>query len=433
MRELNHGFTINREKCEGRLACMRVCPTQAIRVKEGKAELLSERCIDCGLCLRACECKAISATTRSIKEVCKLSCKIAIPSPILFGQFPSNISPAHIVEGLKTIGFDGVWIFEVETALVNQAIREYISQWKGPFPLISSSCPVIVRLVQVAYPEMVEQLVHIDPPREVAGREAKRFYSQKFGIGLDEVSAIYVTSCQARTLSILEPAEGAKSYLDGAVGISDLYNGILAAIRQNKQGEPKIKFKNLIHSAEMFHWAMSEGQRQNLAGFRHMSLTGLLNVIQVFDDIEKGKLRELDFLECYACWGGCVNGNLTVDNPYVARSKLLGLIAELPDRDPWVDAEIERRQPINDFYAKAPIRPRPMKREVGDLKERIARMKEAEEILSTLPGLNCGLCGAPSCKTLANDIVSGVGKKMDCVFFSRDRLEKLRDIYLRKG
>lgn len=433
MRELTHGFTINREKCEGKLACMRVCPTQAIRVKEGKAELVSELCIDCGLCLRACQCKAISATTRPLKEVCKLTCKIAIPSPILFGQFPSSITPAHIVGGLKTIGFDAVWIFEVETALINRAIREYIAHWKGPFPLISSSCPVIVRLIQVAYPRMVEQLVPIEPPRELAGREAKRFYSEKFGIGLDEVSAIYVTSCQARTISILEPAEGAKSYLDGAVGISDLYNGILAAIRKEKQGEPEIKTKDIIHSAEIFHWAMSEGQRQNLSGYRHISLTGLLNVIQVFDDIEKGKLRDLDFLECYACWGGCVNGNLTVDNPYVARSKLLGLIAELPERDTWVDTEIEKRQPINDFFAKAPIKPRQIKREMDDLKKRIARIKEAEAILTTLPGLNCGLCGTPSCRILAKDIASGEGKKTDCVFFSRDRIEKLKSLYLKKA
>lgn len=409
---------------------MRACPTQAIRVKEGKAELLSRLCIDCGSCLKACPSGAISAITISLKEEWKFKYKVVIPTPILFGQFPAQISPVHIVEGLKSLGFDAVRVFEVETALINRAIRDYVAKWKGPYPLISSACPVIVRLIQVAYPGMVQQLIHVEPPRELAGREAKRHYSEKLGISPEEVAAIYVTSCQARTISILEPAEGAKSHLDGSVGISDVYNGILAGARSRKEGGPKTGAKGFLHSSQIFQWAMSEGQRQNLSGYRYMSLTGLLNIIQVFDHIEKGKLRDIDFLECYACWGGCTNGNLTVDNPYVTRSKLLRLIAELPDTNPWIDAEIEKRHPIEDFCAKAPIRPRPIKNNMPYLKERIVRMKQAESILSTLPKLDCGLCGAPSCKALARDIAIGKAQKTDCVFFSKDRIEKLRRLYL---
>lgn len=433
MGKLTHGFKLDLEKCEGKLACMRACPTQAIRVKEGKARLLSELCIDCGSCLKACPSRAISATTRSLKEVWKFKYKVAIPTPILFGQFPTKISPAHIIEGLKSLGFDAVWVFEVETALINRAIREYVAKWKGRYPLISSSCPVIVRLIQVAYPGMVQQLIHIEPPRELAGREAKRFYSKKLGISPEEVAAIYVTSCQARTISILEPAEGAKSNLDGSIGISDVYNGILAAARSLKEGEPRIGEDGFLHSSQMLQWAMSEGQRRNLSGSRYMSLTGLLNIIHVFDHIEKGKLRDLDFLECYACWGGCVNGNLTVDNLYVTRSKLLRLMGELPDSDPWINAEIEKRQPLQDFCARAPIKPRPTKKDMPYLKDRIVRMKEAESILLSLPELDCGLCGAPSCKILARDIALGFARKTDCVFFSKDRIENLKKIYLQKG
>jgi hypothetical protein len=161
-----------------------------------------------------------------------------------------------------------------------------------------------------------------------------------------------------------------------------------------------------------------------------MALTGLSNIIQVFDDIEKGKLRNIDFLECYACWGGCVNGNLTVDNFYVTRSKLARLIGELPDNKALIEAEAKKRYPLENLYIKAPIRPRPIKGDMGDLKERIKRVKEAEVVLSRLPGLNCGLCGAPNCKTLAKDIASGDAQETECIFFSKDRLEKLRTIYL---
>lgn len=83
--ELIHGFIIDTQKCKGRLACMRVCSTEAIRVREGKAQLLPHLCIDCGACLRVCPSGAIRATTRSLAEIDKYRYKVALPSPILFG------------------------------------------------------------------------------------------------------------------------------------------------------------------------------------------------------------------------------------------------------------------------------------------------------------------------------------------------------------
>jgi len=339
MREWTHSFKIDPDKCNGRLGCMRWCPTQAIRVREGKAKLLPELCIDCGSCLRVCPSGAISAATQSLKDLSKFKYKVAVPSAVLFGQFPAGISPTHIIEGLKSLGFDAVWIIGVETALTNQAIREYMGNWKGKFPLISSSCPVVVRLIQVSYPGMVEQLVHVEPPRELAGRELKRKYSEELGIPKHEIGAVYVTSCQAKTISILEPAEGVKSDLDGTVSISDVYNGILSAAHASRENSPTTALQDYLFSEDMFQWSTGKGQRGNLRDYRYMALTGLSNIIQVFDDIEKGKLRNIDFLECYACWGGCVNGNLTVDNFYVTRSKLQRLVAELPDQKALIEAE----------------------------------------------------------------------------------------------
>ncbi|WAC07409.1 MAG: 4Fe-4S dicluster domain-containing protein [Thermodesulfobacteriota bacterium] len=429
MREITHAFKIDRDKCRGKLACMGRCPTQALRVKDGKAEVISELCIDCGNCLKACPSGAISATTHSLKAVWKNKYKVAVPSPVLFSQFPDGISSAQIIEGLKSIGFDAVYILSVENALVNKAIREFVAQWKGPFPLIPPYCPVIVRLIQVAYPGMIGQLLPIEVQRELAGREAKRKYAKMLGISTDEVAAIHVTPCQAKSISIVEPAEGAKSYLDGGIGISDVYNAILTYAQSSKESESKIPEKDIFFSAEMFQGVL-RGQRRNLHGFHYIPLTGLRNVIHVFDDVEKGKMRLVDFLECYACWGGCTNGNLTVDNFYVARSKLHRLVTELPEKSPVIEAEVEKRYSSQDFFLKAPLKPRSIKGDMGNLKERIKRIKEAEAILTTLPGLNCGLCGAPSCKALANDIASGEAKKTDCIFFSKDRLDRLRSIYL---
>jgi NAD-dependent dihydropyrimidine dehydrogenase PreA subunit len=420
---------IDRDRCDGHLACMRACPTQAIRVRDGKASLLPRLCIDCGECLKACPSGAIRATTRSFAELDKFKYKVAVPSPVLFGQFPVAVTPGHIVAALRAMGFDAVWDFTVELALVNRAILDYVENWKGPYPLLSISCPVIVRLVQVLYPAMIDQLIQLQPPREVAGRALKRRYSKELGHHPDEIAAIYVTPCQAKTISILQPAEEAKSNLEGALGISDIYNDILTYYRTMEKAGPDAPSANTLGGAEMFRWSVSEGQSRVLRRHRYMSVTGLSNVIQVFEDIYKGKLRNIEYLECDACWGGCIGGNLTVDNIYVTLSKVQRLVAELPDSNPELEAEVERRYAIEDFSLKGRVKPRDTEPKVGGLKERVQRMKVEEAVSQALPGLDCGLCGAPSCKTFAKDVAAGSAQHEDCVLFSNRRLELLRGLY----
>jgi iron only hydrogenase large subunit-like protein len=429
--EFTHGFRIEQEKCNGRLACMRACPTQAIRVKNGKARVLPELCIDCGACLQVCPSGAIRATTRPFAEIDRFKFKVAVPSPVLFGQFPVGVSPAHIAAGLRGLGFDAVWDFAVELALINRAIVDYVDRWTGPRPLVSVSCPVIVRLVQVLYPDMLEQLIRIQPPRELAGRELKRRYSEELGIDREDIAAVYITPCQAKTISILEPAEEARSHLDGALGISDVYNDILAFGRTMEKEEAHAASESLVRSAEVLRWSTSQAQGRVLRHYRYMSVTGLPNVIQVFDDIEKGKLRNIDYLECHACWGGCVSGNLTVDNGYVTLSKIYRLLSELPDRDPEMEAEVARRYPDEDLFVKGELKPRALEKVTGGLKQRVKRIQVEEALTRVLPGLDCGLCGAPSCETFAKDVAAELARREECVFLSLGRLKKLRKAYLR--
>jgi hypothetical protein len=276
---------------------------------------------------------------------------------------------------------------------------------------------------------MIDQLLCVQLPRELAGRELKRKYSQELGINPDEIAAIYITPCQAKSISILQPAEHARSNLDGALGISDVYNDILASTHDLENAAAVDLSERFIRDAGVLFWTTSQGQSRNLSGHRHMSVTGLSNVIQVFEDIYKGKLRNIEYLECHACWGGCINGNLTVDNVYVTLSKILRLISTLPERDPELEAEVERRYPTEDFSLKGSLEPRAAEKNADDLKERVRRKKAEEAVMAGLPGLNCALCGAPTCNTFAKDVAAGTAGVHECVFLSDERLKQLRETY----
>jgi len=427
MVELRHGFRINPDKCDGRMSCMRACPTHAIRVKNGKARLISELCIDCGSCLGVCELGAISATTIKFAELNRYKFKVAVAAPALFTQFGLRDTPADVGRALLELGFDAVWEYAVDVALVDRAITDFVKKWPGPFPLISNSCPVVVRLIQVAYPSMVDHLIPLEAPREIAARELKRRYSREMGLNPEEIAAIYITPCQAKAISILQPAEETKSNLDGAVAISEIYNDLLTKMR--KTVRPGDAPKDLVTAGELLHWGAPEGEIPALARENYLPLTGLTDIMKVFNDIEKGRIRNIEFLECNACQAGCIGGNLTVENLYVARSKNLHLMASMPKPGPEFEKEVDRRYALEDFSLRGSLKPRQTQGEAIDLRERVMRRKRAEEVLRTLPLLNCGLCGAPKCKNHAEDVAASRADLIDCVFLSPDRIKALGKHY----
>jgi len=431
MSDFTHGFRIEQDKCRGCLSCMRACPTHAIRVRGGKARFAPDHCIDCGSCLPACSSGAIAATTWSVKDLSRFKYRVAVPSPVLFGQFPTGITPDHIVQGLLMLGFDAVWDFAVEICLVDRAIKAYVENWKGPFPLISVACPVVVRLVQVSYPRMVDQLICVQPPRELAGREIKRRFSRELGISPNEIAAIHITPCQAKTISIIHPAEEVESTLDGTLGISDVYNAIVASTNVIRAIPDRPSCARAIRNAAFLRSCLGDGLSRIISSHRYLQVTGISNLTQVFDDIEKGRLRNVEFVEAHSCWSGCTGGNLTVGNVYVTQSKFNSMISKLPDMDPETLAEVERRYPEEDFLLERPIRPRRVAGSAVSLSERVRLVREAEAILEKLPGYDCGLCGAPTCKDLARDVSIGDAAQSDCVFHSRDRLRQLREMRLR--
>lgn len=99
-----HSIRLLRSQCQGCVTCVKACPTEAIRVRNGKAELIEARCIDCGECLRRCGYHAIVAETDKLEETEQFKYNIALPPPSLYAQFPPETSAAAIWEGLHRLG-----------------------------------------------------------------------------------------------------------------------------------------------------------------------------------------------------------------------------------------------------------------------------------------------------------------------------------------
>jgi uncharacterized Fe-S cluster-containing protein len=51
-----------------------------------------------------------------------------------------------------------------------------------------------------------------------------------------------------------------------------------------------------------------------------------------------------------------------------------------------------------------------------DMTRALNKMRRVKDLMNTLPGVDCGVCGAPSCSALAEDIVNNKGSLRDCIF-----------------
>jgi Na+-translocating ferredoxin:NAD+ oxidoreductase RNF subunit RnfB len=427
--QYQHSLHFDADRCDGCMSCMRACPTAAVRIRNGHAVKLADRCIDCGECIRVCPRAAIVPLTDQMADLTKFEYKVAIPSPVLYAQFDSEVFPSMIFSALKQCGFDDVESVSPACDAVTIATEIFLNEYRGQYPLISSFCPTVVRLLQVRYPEMVDQLLPVLAPREISAREAKIRKSKETGLSPDRIGAIYITPCPAKIVSILEHPGMQRSYLDAAVSICDLFQTLAAAVSRIQETEYKI---DSSESASGLDWAFMGRFPRSLPAEDTLSVAGLPNVMRILDDIEKGRLRKYRYIECHACPEGCIGGCLTVENPYLARGKAIKLQQSLPagctvDRGEVEDSYRKRQYLMDENLTSRPLRPLD-----DDISRAIHKMKERDKMLAELPQIDCGACGAPSCRAFAEDVVLGNADKELCIFFWQrelaNRVEQLASL-----
>ena len=412
-----HSVTLDKDKCLGCTNCIKRCPTEAIRVREGKAQIISERCIDCGECIRVCPHHAKKARYDHLSVLEGWKYKIAIPAPALFGQF-NNLDDIDIVlTGLKQMGFDDVYEVSRGAELVSDATRKLMADGRLPKPVISSACPAVVRLIRVRFPDLCDHVLNLNAPMEVSAMMAKRAASERTGIPIEEIGAFFITPCPAKVTDIKMPIGTEGSWCDGAIAISEVFPLLSHRMDKLETVEP-IGQSGLIGVS----WAGSGGESAALLNEKYLAADGIENVIRVLEELEDERIRELDFVELNACSGGCVGGVLCVENGYVAKARLQRLRKYLPVSQNHLDGGVHR-----DMEWTEPLEFAPVLKLSQNLEEAMQMMEEIDVICEGLPGLDCGSCGAPSCRALAEDVVRGAARTSDCVFVMREQVKNVAD------
>lgn len=411
-REYFHSVTLDKTLCKGCTNCISKCPTEAIRVRDAKAMIITERCIDCGECIRKCPSHAKKAVSDPLDIIRNYDFKVAIPAPSLYGQF-KNTPTDVILTALKKLGFDDVYEVASAAEIASQATADLIKKGNYPRPLISSSCPAVVRLIQVRFPSLIEHVIKLQTPMEIAARIVKKqLYPDKKNIGV-----FFISPCPAKITSVRSPLGNEQSAVDGVIAQKDIFPAMHRLIKTIDKPEKLSKA-----SGTGIRWAHSDGESEAVRSPKSIAVDGIDHVIKVLEQIENEDFHHIDFIEAMACPGGCVGGTLTVENPYIARSRVKRLVASVPLKNNEEDINLN---PGFDISWTKEIYSRPILKLSEDVSEALQMMDEIEKIDSMLPGLDCGSCGAPNCHSLAEDIVTGKAHKTDCIFILRDEIKKV--------
>ncbi|NLG37064.1 MAG: 4Fe-4S dicluster domain-containing protein [Clostridiales bacterium] len=418
MNQYFHSVTLDRDKCKGCTNCLRGCPTEAIRVRDGKAAIIAERCIDCGECIRACPYHAKVARTDPLSALDRFRYRIALPAPSLYGQFRGLDDTRRVLSGLMDLGFDDVFEVARGADIVTRALMRRLRESTAQ-PLISSACPAVMRLIQVRFPGLLGNIVDLQSPMEVAAQTARREFCERRGVSADEVGTFFITPCPAKMTSIRNPLGMERSHVDGAISIIELYGPLSARL-----AHPDKHYDGPMATLYGVGWANSGGESTASGCDDTLAVDGIHNVIRVLEEIENGKLPELRFFEGLACTGGCVGGPLVFENAYVAKDRIRRLVERMPRQTLDPDAESARPGSF-DPTLTTPIREQRVLELDEDLSAALEKMGRVESITESLPGLDCGSCGAPSCRALAEDIVQGKAAEIDCIFRLRDKVARL--------
>ncbi|MCL2028266.1 MAG: 4Fe-4S binding protein [Bacteroidales bacterium] len=439
----HHALRIDEDLCMGCMHCMKKCPTEAIRIRAGKAKLSPNCCIDCGECFEACPYGAIIIEHDDLNDIFNYEHRIALIPAVLINQFKDDIPTSLIYQVIKELGFTQVFEIEQMADFLIDEIQKYAVEYAHIKPLISSFCPAIVRLIQVKFPALTENLLLLKPPVDLAAMYWKQTL-KKQGVPEEKIGLFYITPCAAKIAALKDPVGEKHSQVTGVINMDFIYNQVLRKIKEEHRINAE-NTENAEHSkisARASLWSTTEGEKKNMLG-RALAIDGIHNINDFLEKVENEDVSDVDYLELRACDESCAGGILLTGNRFLTverMKKRAEYIQKIENQDDRFEIDQDTAEYIRNNMKSGQILPRSMM--ILDENRSIAMKKMAliRDLMNHLPRVDCGACGAPSCQALAEDIAKVEATLTNCIFLqtsmegrggmtSEERVETFRKIW----
>lgn len=408
-----------KQNCRRCYTCVRDCPAKAIRIEEGQASVVTERCISCGNCTLVCS-QGAKAYRSGVEQTLLLLDQGDPVAALLAPSFPieSSAPPERIIGALRELGFTYVVEVAHGADLVNRACHEYLRQHPQGLH-ITSACPAVVEYVRKYRPDLTDCIIPVLSPMAATALAVKQRYGH-------EVRTVFIGPCVAKKAEILDPE--LKGLVDEVLTLAEL-GKLFAAREVNPAGAEPSTFDppyagrgrmypipgGLLESADIGEGVLDP---------RLIVVSGkdeILETLQRLDPEEPEGLLLVEALMCRGCYSGP-----GVDSPEPAvdrRRKVAAYAAEslrrqekgdAPGPDPGLNAQaLARRITPDDRRSKEPS-----EEEIREILARTNKFFPEDE-------LNCGACGYPSCRAKAIAVYEGMAEESMCLPFLVEQLERV--------
>ena len=231
----------------------------------------------------------------------------------------------------------------------------------------------------------------------------------------EEIGVCFISPCPAKVSYVKNGFADYKSQVDEVVSMSDIYFQLISAMSRDNQVSVSTE-SGMVGIG----WASSGGEATALFNEEYLAADGIENVINVLDQIENGNIPAVKFIELNACPGGCVGGVLTVQNPFIAKARLQNLRQFLPVSQNFLSPDEEQYIPEMYLFNELPEY-KPINKLSDSIVQSMRMMADIHKLKDTLPGIDCGACGAPSCRAFAEDVVKGIADPENCILRGRKK------------
>lgn len=315
-------------------------------------------------------------------------------------------------KALKELGFHAAEETGIAGNVVGLAHSEYVNEHRDRWPVITSSCPVIVNLIEKYHPDLVPHLAPLVSPMIAHGR----LLAKKYG---PEAYIVFIGPCLAKKMEIYDKA------VAGVIHAAMTFRGLLewfTAAGIKDLSAPDVMETQPADGVRLFPLQgglIGITQRDALKLDEDMVVaSGLEDCQDVLRKIRTGKLNK-KLVELMACKGGCVNGQDTTDPVEETDRSIDGSGKQQPvliPRETW--------PPLERTFRDRKIRMQEFSEEqIQEVMRKVNKYNSVDE-------LNCGACGYTTCREKAEATLRGMAEPTMCIPYMRHLSETLHQFVM---
>jgi hypothetical protein len=349
--------------------------------------------------VRFCPWGANEVLTDDLSVLSHYEYRVLVIPPAFLSLDFLGLSTSEVMGRIFALGFQEVYEEGIGEEAYLEETRRILTKGNVKKPLISVACPAVIRLMQVRFPDLLSHLSPLNTPRDILGATVRRKLGKNSGL-------FYLAPCPAKITAIRNPQGIEKSPYDGVIAANILYREILR-VNETTSGKVHLSGPSGVAIGRI------GGEKEFLSPLRVLAIDGITNVVRFLKELEMEKVPALDLIEGRSCPNGCVGGILLPE-----RDSFLNLYRlEQEERKRENAISPLSREDMADFlYLTMPIQPRPQYFLSENMEAAAKLLKMIDKFYEKLPKIDCGSCGAPTCRALAEDVAKGEASLEDCIF-----------------